>query len=142
MIAPNLSDDMLLAFTIGANGNLFWGRTQKGLQSIYKTLSCNGIEGIRLQDAIMYIDDEGKFKDKPKMNKLATLLAWLNGLSTDDWIAGDAIIFGTVSPTGEMDGEDYDCPQYMFELFQKFMNLEDDQIDSMMSGFKWAAKRA
>jgi len=142
MIAPNMSEDALLAFGISANGNLFWGLSPKGLQGIYNTLGCTAIEGIRLQDAIMYIDEEGKFKDKPKMNKLATLLAWLNGLSTDDWIAGDVIIFGTLSPTGEADGEDYDCPQYMFEIFQKFMNLKEHQIDSMISGFKWAAKRA
>lgn len=144
MTAPNSNDkdNMLIAFMIGANGNLFWGQVPKGLKNIYSMINCSGIEAIRIKEAVMYIDDEGKFKDKPKMNKLASILAWMSGLSHTDWIAGDAIIFGSVSPTGEEDGEDYDCPPFMFEIFQKFMSLTEDQIDSMVAGLKWALKRA
>jgi hypothetical protein len=128
----------VVAFTIAANGNLSYGRFTKGLANIYEALDCTGIEAVRLKDAVMYIDDEGKFKDKPRLNKIATIIAWINGLPVTDWIAGNAIIFGTVSPNGEMDGEDYDCPETMFKLFEKFIDLTDEGVDTIINNLRWA----
>lgn len=122
----------LVGFIIRADGSMFIGQTPSGLQAIYQTLGCEGIESIRLKDAIMYIDEEGKFKPEPKMNKLASILAWSNGLNPQDWIAGDAIIFGTISPNGEYDGEDYDIPPVYFEIFQKFTEQSDNAINFMV----------
>lgn len=129
----------IISFVIQSNGNLFYGAMPSGLKSIYKTLECSAIEGVRLKDSIMYIDEEGKFKDPPVLNKVATIIAWMNGLSTNDWIAGNAMIVGTVSPEGEMDGEDYDCPQHMFELFQKFTQIDYTKIDGFMSFLRKAS---
>lgn len=130
----------ILAFTIGADGDMCFGQFPKSLDNIYGALDCHGIEAVRLQDAVMYVDDEGKFKENPRLNKVATIIAWMNGLPTSDWIAGNAIIFGTVSPEGEMDGEDYDCPPYMLTLFNKFMELTDEGLDFMMAGLRALAR--
>lgn len=90
-----------------------------GLQNIYKAIGCNCIEGIGVQEGIMYIDEEGKFKQNPVVNRKASLLAWSqNNLRTDDYIVGNVIIFGTRSPEGDCDGEDYNYPEYLNELLK------------------------
>lgn len=137
----NPTEDTLMALVLSENGNMTLGRVPRGLHNIYEALGCSGIEGIRLKDAIMYIDDEGKFKKNPRMNKMATIIAWTNGLSVDDWIAGNAIIFGTVSPDGEYDGEDYDCPSYFSELFTRFCEVDSNELDYMMNSLRWGLKQ-
>lgn len=122
----------VISFVIKSNGDMFYGAVPSGLQSIYNTLDCSAIEGVRLKDSIMYIDEEGKFKESPQINKIATIIAWMNGLSTSDWIAGHAMIVGTVSPEGEMDGEDYDCPNHMFDLFQRFTEIDYNKLDAII----------
>jgi hypothetical protein len=126
----------LIGLRLGANGDMFFGQIPNGLQNIYKTIGCEGIEGIRLKNSIMYIDEEGKFKPEPKMNKVASILAWCNGLSLQDWIAGDAVIFGTVSPNGECDGEDYDCPPEYALIFEKFSALSPNAINFMVEMYR------
>lgn len=125
-------DNTLLGLVIKTDGSMFFGQVQKGLYNIYATLGCDCIEAIRLQDAIMYIDEEGKFKAEPKMNKIASIIAWSNGLNRQDWIAGDVVIFGTVSPDGENDGEDYDVPTIYKDLFERFSRLNSNSIDFMV----------
>lgn len=127
------NQDTLIGFVIKANGDMFFGQVPKGLQNLYKTIECDCIEGIRLKDAIMYIDEEGKFKPDAKMNKVASILAWNNGLSLTDYIVGNAVIFGAVSPDGEYDGEDYDCPAYFSELFTRFTNLSQNALDAFVA---------
>jgi len=124
--------DTLIGLVIKTNGDMFFGQVPKGLQSIYTTLGCDCIEAIRLQDAVMYIDEEGKFKEEPKMNKIASIIAWTNGLNRQDWVAGDVVLFGTVSPDGENDGEDYDLPTIYKDLFERFSRLTPNSIDFMV----------
>lgn len=85
------------------------------LKNIYNALGCDTIEGVFITDGVMYIDEEGKLKDRPQINSLATAIARTYG-NLNDWIAGNAIIFGTVSPDGEYDGNDYDFPEYLMSI--------------------------
>jgi hypothetical protein len=128
--------DTLIGLVVKTDGSMFFGQVPKGLQSIYQTIGCEGIEGIRLKDAIMYIDDEGKFKPEPKMNKVASILAWNGGLNPQDWIAGDAVIFGTLSPDGDYDGEDYDLPPVYKEVFEKFSTLTPNALNFMVEMYR------
>ena len=128
--------DTLIGLIIKTDGSMFFGQVPKGLQNIYEAIGCEGIEGVRLKDAIMYIDEEGKFKPEPKMNKVASIIAWNNGLSLQDWIAGNVVIFGTVSPEGEYDGEDYDLPPQYSELFDRFSALTPNALNFMVEMFR------
>lgn len=128
--------DTLVGLVIKTDGSMFFGQVPKGLQNIYQAIGCEGIEGVRLKDAIMYIDEEGKFKPEPKMNKVASILAWSNGLSGQDWIAGDVVIFGTVSPDGEYDGEDYDLPSVYKDIFEKFSNMTPNALNFMVEMYR------
>jgi hypothetical protein len=132
----------LTGFVIKANGDLYFGQVPCDLKGIYDTLNCSGIEAVRIQDCIMYIDDEGKFKPDNKVNKLASILAWLNGLSPDDCIVGNAVIFGAVSPEGEMTGEDYDCPSYMGDIFMKYVGFPQEAIDAQFAFVRNAVRLA
>lgn len=130
-------DNTLLGLVIKTDGSMFFGQVKKGLSDIYATLGCDCIEAIRLQDAIMYIDEEVNMTPhvlnvEPKMNKIASLVAWSNGLNRQDWIAGDVVIFGTVSPDGENDGENYDVPFIYKNLFERFARLTPNSIDFMV----------
>jgi hypothetical protein len=129
-------NNTLMGLVLKTNGDMFFGQVPKGLQNIYAAIGCDCIEGVRLKDAIMYIDEEGKFKPEPKMNKIASILAWSNGLSLQDWIAGDAVLFGTVSPEGEYDGEDYDLPPHYSAIFQRFTELSPNAINFMVEMFR------
>jgi len=134
--------DSAAAFTINENGDIYYGRASKGLENIYKALGCEGIEAVRLKDAIMYIDEEGKLKETPRLNKVATILAWMHGLPVRDWITGNVIIFGTISPSGEIDGEDYDCPEYIREFAYNFIDLTEEEVDSILNTLRWAIAQA
>ena len=61
----------------------------------------------------MYIDDEGKLRDLP-FNELATRLVWSHGYIPEgsDFIAGNAVICGDAG-----DGEDGDCPSWVYKYF-------------------------
>lgn len=85
------------------------------LKNIYNLLGCATIEGVFLTDGVMYIDEEGKLKNQPQINYLATLIARKYG-NLNDCIVGNALIFGTMSPEGEYDGNDYDFPEYLMNL--------------------------
>jgi hypothetical protein len=120
----------LIGFVIRANGDMFFGQVPSGLKAIYETLKCSGIEAVRVRDCIMYIDDEGKFKEGNQVNKLASILGWVSGgLHPTDCIVGDAVLFGAVSPEGEMTGEDYDCPQNMHNVFMHYTQLTQKAVD-------------
>jgi hypothetical protein len=93
-------------------------KTINGIKEIYNAIGCSCIEGFRLSNAIMYLDEEGKYKPK-NTNVLATSMALQNGLMPSDYIVGDVVIFGDTSPDGENDGNDYNVP---FEIIEAFNN--------------------
>ena len=67
-------------------------------------VSCVGgyIEGVYLDGATAWVNEEGKLQDLPK-NYVATDLAHAhNAIHTDDWIAGNMIIVGNSDDEGEM----------------------------------------
>ena len=60
------------------------------------------IEGVYLDGATAWVNEEGKLQDLPK-NYVATDLAHAhNAIHTDDWIAGNMIIVGNSDDEGEM----------------------------------------
>ncbi len=67
-------------------------------------VSCVGgyIEGVYLDGATAYVNEEGKLQDLPR-NEVATELAHAhNAIYTGDWIAGNMIIVGNGDDDGEM----------------------------------------
>jgi hypothetical protein len=80
-----------------------------GIHEIYKAIGCQCIEGFQLPNSIMYLDEEGKLQPK-EVNQWATTMAMENHLMPTDYIVGDVVVFGTVSPDGECDGNDYNVP--------------------------------
>ena len=67
-------------------------------------VSCVGgyIEGVYLDGATAWVNEEGKLQDLSK-NYVATDLAHAhNAIHTDDWIAGNMIIVGNSDDEGEM----------------------------------------
>lgn len=109
---------MAIGLIIRTNGTVE-RKEVSGLQNIYKAINCNCIEGIGIENGIVYLDEEGKLKPEPVVNRKASLLAWSqNRLRIDDCIVGDVIVFGTRSSDGDCDGEDYDYPEYLNELLK------------------------
>ena len=64
------------------------------------------IEGVYLDGATAYVNEEGKLEGLPKnmsMNTYATNLAHAhNAIYSDDWIAGNMLIVGDCDDEGEM----------------------------------------
>lgn len=103
------------ALRIGVDGEIKVLHIVPELKTIYNALECDTIEGVRIREGVMYIDEEGKLKENVKINTVATFIARKYG-QLGDWIAGNALIFGAISPDGEYDGEDYDFPSYLFHI--------------------------
>ena len=65
------------------------------LPELYEALDCQTVDVVRLTpELILVIDDEGKFRDPPQLNLLATYL-WYRHVPEArglDYIAGRAII--------------------------------------------------
>ena len=60
------------------------------------------IEGVYLDGATAYVNEEGKLQGLPK-NEAATALAHThNAIYGDDWIAGNMLIVGNSDDEGEM----------------------------------------
>ena len=60
------------------------------------------IEGVYLDGATAYVNEEGKLQGLPK-NEAATALAHAhNAIYGDDWIAGNMLIVGNSDDEGEM----------------------------------------
>ena len=60
------------------------------------------IEGVYLDGATAYVNEEGKLQGLPK-NEAATALAHThNAIYGDDWIAGNMLIVGNSDDKGEM----------------------------------------
>ena len=60
------------------------------------------IEGVYLDGATAYVNEEGKLEGLPK-NTYATNLAWSHkAIYGDDWIAGNMLIVGDCDDEGEM----------------------------------------
>ena len=60
------------------------------------------IEGVYLDGATAYVNEEGKLQGLPK-NEAATALAHAhNAIYGDDWIAGNMLIVGNCDDEGEM----------------------------------------
>jgi hypothetical protein len=67
-------------------------------------VACVGgyIEGVYLDGATAYVNEEGKLQGLPK-NEAATALAHAhNAIYGDDWIAGNMLIVGNCDDEGEM----------------------------------------
>lgn len=62
------------------------------LHETYELLNCSTVQHISLRDGkTLVIDEEGKFKDKPKFNKEATKLYWaayFKGAELEKHLAG------------------------------------------------------
>lgn len=67
------------------------------LEELYKLLKCDLVEVVYLnRTQIMIIDEEGKCRAEPKVNKKATMLAWKHmAIHPNDVIMGDAIVCDT-----------------------------------------------
>ena len=70
-----------------------------------------------------YVDDEALLKPHglDDVNHLAMFM-----LRHDDAIIGDVIVVGATSPTGEVDGEDYDLPDWIMDNVDSF--VEDTAV--------------
>lgn len=68
--------------------------------------------------AIMYVNENGKYEGLA-VNSCANRLLGVCGTPLelpDDYIVGDAIVFGVFGPGGTNDGNDHDIPDSLFEL--------------------------
>lgn len=72
------------------------------------------------RDSTLYCNEDGKWQGLP-VNEAANRLARSAslGLAPDDFIVGTVLVCGTISPGGQCDGDDYDCPPSVLSLCQQ-----------------------
>jgi len=60
------------------------------------------IEGVYLDGATAYVNEEGKLQGLPKNEKATALAHAHKAIYSDDWIAGNMLIVGDCDDEGEM----------------------------------------
>lgn len=81
------------------------------------------LEGIRLDGAFAYVDEEGKLKKLP-INRVATEFVSVDrvGFKDYDAICGNMVVFGEVGPDGE---HDTDCPNALISIARLIGNWKE-----------------
>ena len=88
------------------------------LVEIKQALDGGWLEAIRLtNNAVGYIDEEGKLKNL-SFNLKATGLVRHCHPGWPDVIVGPMVVFGSLNESGEPDGDEHDCPQWVLEYFR------------------------
>jgi len=87
------------------------------LQDIKGALDGGWLEALRLKDdAVAYIDEEGKLKGLP-VNPRTMALAYSLNPNWTDFLVGPMVIFGTLNEQGQHDGDEHDVPQWVIDHF-------------------------
>lgn len=82
--------------------------------------------------AVVYLHAEGKYAGLP-VNGNANKIVVLAGVGLDpaDYLVGQVLVVGDVSPAGQADGYDYDVPDSVIELCERAgVPVEDRTTDT------------
>lgn len=61
------------------------------LSDFYREIGCEYVQAISMNNVVMWLDEEGKLKDK-LMNQIASEMFWEHFPGAEDFIVGDVVL--------------------------------------------------
>lgn len=110
-------DQQTRMLVITADGLLRF-RASTGLESLQQAVGGWIAPFTLAEDALVYFNEEWKLYNLP-VNTVATRLVHAVRGHGEAPIHGDVVIIGTRSWCGIIDGEDHDCPRWVWEAARK-----------------------